>query len=140
MESLAREYVAAARELELAGQKAEAERWWQKAAGDPLNSPTQPTEPWSEHYYWKAVALEHVGKRAEARALFERLARLADEEEMLKAEPSPPTGPIRWALAGAGLKALGKNKEARAALKKALEFESQNPFALSQLHEMGAGG
>ncbi|HJQ24207.1 MAG TPA: DUF5107 domain-containing protein [Blastocatellia bacterium] len=139
MESLAREYVAAARELELAGQKAEAEKWWQKAASDPLNSPTQPSEPWSEHYYWKAVALEHLGQRAEARALFERLARLANEEAMLEAEASPPAGAIRWTLAGAGLQALGKTQEARAAFKKALEFEPQNPFALRQLHELGAG-
>jgi tetratricopeptide (TPR) repeat protein len=140
MESLAREYVSAARELELAGQKAEAEKWWQRAAGDPLNSPTQPTEPWSEHYYWKAVALDHVGQGAEARALLERLARLANEEEMLKAEADPPRGAIRWALAGAGLQALGKPREARGAFKKALEFEPQNPFALSHLQELGAGG
>jgi len=140
MESLAREYVAAAREFELAGEKQEAEKWWQRAAGDPLNSPTQPSEPWSEHYYWKAAALEHVGQRAESRALFERLARLANEEEMLKAETSPPAGAIRWALAGAGLNALGKTGEARAALKKALELEPQNSFALSRLRELNAGG
>jgi tetratricopeptide (TPR) repeat protein len=72
------------------------------------NSPTQPEEPWSEHYFYKAVALEHVGRKAEARALYERLARLNDEKLMLDAEPWPPTGAIRFALAGSALKALGR--------------------------------
>ena len=101
-----------------------------------LNSPTQPEEPWSEHYYWKAVALEHVGKKAEAEALYRRLARLADEDQMQKAEVSPPEGAIRYVLAGVGLKALGKREAARAALEKALKMEPGNELARSQLGEL----
>jgi tetratricopeptide (TPR) repeat protein len=137
MESLAREYVAAARELEAAGRKQEAEPLWQRAASEPLNSPTQPEEHWSEHYFYKAVALEHVGSRDEARALYERLARLADEEKMREAEPSPPIGAIRFALAGAGLKALGRTAEARAALEQAVALDPKGELALIQLAELG---
>src|SRR6185503_9518636 len=104
-----------ARELEAAGRRDEANKLWERAATDPLNSPTEPGEPWSEHYYYKAVALDHTGRREEARALFERLARLADDRAMMEAEPAPPAGAIRWALAGAGLRALGREAEARAA-------------------------
>jgi len=136
MQSQAREYVAAARELEAAGRKEEAAGWWQKAANDPLNSPTQPEEPWSEHYYYKAVALEHEGRRAEAFELYRRLARLNNEEEMLKAEPSPPEGAIRFELAGAGLKALGKREQARAAFNRALAMDPGNEFARTELSEL----
>ena len=65
--SQAREYVSAAREFEAAGEHSQAARWWQRAAEDALNSPTQPDEPWSEHYYFKALALDHVGRKDEAR-------------------------------------------------------------------------
>ena len=100
MQSQAREYVAAAREYGLAGKREESQAWWDRAATEALNPPTQPEEPWSEHYFYKAVALEHVGRKAEARALYERLARLNDEQQMLDAEPWPPTGAIRFALGG----------------------------------------
>ena len=70
MESQAREYVAAALEFEAAGRRDEAEKWLRRAAEDPLNSPTQPEEPWSEHYYYKAVALDRLGRRDDARALY----------------------------------------------------------------------
>jgi tetratricopeptide (TPR) repeat protein len=136
LQSQAREYVAAARELEAAGQSGEAAKWWERAATEGLNSPTQPEEPWSEHYYWKAVALEHVGRKAEAEALYERLARLANEEEMRRAEPSVPEGAIRYVLAGVGLKALGKREEARAALEEALKMEPGNELARNQLNEL----
>lgn len=136
MQSQAREYVAAAREFEAAGMRAEAEKLWQRAAGGPLNSPTQPSEPWSEHYYYKAVALERMGRRDEARALYGRLANLNDEAMMLKAEASPPEGAIRFALAGAGLKALGRAAEALAAFEHALELDPQNDLAESQLAEL----
>ena len=63
MQSQAREYVAAAREYELGGRREDAQRWWERAATEELNPPTQPEEPWSEHYFYKAVALEHVGKK-----------------------------------------------------------------------------
>src|SRR4029079_19269513 len=106
MQSQAREYVAAAREFELAGNHAESQIWWNRAATEELNPPTQPEEPWSEHYFYKALALEHQGKKAEAHALYERLARLNDEQRMLDAEPWPATGAIRFVLAGAALKAL----------------------------------
>jgi tetratricopeptide (TPR) repeat protein len=136
MQSQAREYVAAAREYEAAGQRDEAERWWQRAASEELNPPTQPEEPWSEHYFYKAVALDHTGRRAQARALYERLARLNDEQRMLESEPWPPMGAIRFVLAGSALKALGRREEARVALEKALKLDPQNELALAQLAEL----
>jgi len=138
MQSQAREYVAAAREYEAAGRRDEAERWWQRAAIEELNPPTQPEEPWSEHYFYKAVALEHTGRQAEARALYERLARLNDDQRMLESEPWPPTGAIRFVLAGAALKALGHTAEARTALARALQMDPQNELARSQLAELKA--
>jgi tetratricopeptide (TPR) repeat protein len=136
MQSQAREYVAAAREYEAAGQRDEAERWWQRAANEELNPPTQPEEPWSEHYFYKAVALEHTGRNAQARALYERLARLNDDQRMLESEPWPPAGAIRFVLAGAGLKALGRREEARVALERALKLDPQNELAATQLAEL----
>jgi tetratricopeptide (TPR) repeat protein len=136
MQSQAREYVATAREFEAAGRREDAERWWQRAATEELNAPTQPEEPWSEHYFYKALALEHVGRQAEARALYERLARLNDDQRMLDAEPWPPSGAIRFVLAGAGLKALGRTEEAREALERALKIDPQNELARSQLAEL----
>ncbi|HEU4931958.1 MAG TPA: DUF5107 domain-containing protein [Pyrinomonadaceae bacterium] len=136
MQSQAKYYVAAAREYEAAGKRDEAERWWQRAATEELNPPSQPEEPWSEHYYYKAVALEHVGRAADARKLYERLARFNDEQKMLDAEPWPPSGAIRFVLAGAALKALGRNEEARAALERALKIDPQNELAISQLAEL----
>jgi tetratricopeptide (TPR) repeat protein len=136
MQSQAQYYVAAAREYEAAGQRDEAERWWKRAATEELNPPSQPEEPWSENYYYKAVALEHVGRTAEARKLYERLARLNDDQKMLEAEPWPPSGAIRYVLAGAALKALGRNEEARIALERALKIDPQNELAISQLAEL----
>ena len=139
MQSQAQYYVAAAREYEAAGQRAEADRWWQRAATEELNPPSQPEEPWSESYFYKAVALEHVGRSAEARKLYERLARLNDEQKMLEAEPWPPSGAIRFVLAGSALKALGRNAEARVALERALKLDPQNELALAQLAELKRG-
>lgn len=136
MQSQAQYYVAAAREYEAAGTRDEAERWWQRAATEELNPPSQPEEPWSENYYYKAVALEHVGRAADARKLYERLARLNDEQKMLDAEPWPPSGAIRFVLAGVALKALGRNEEARGALERALKIDPQNELAISQLAEL----
>ncbi|HEY6118810.1 MAG TPA: DUF5107 domain-containing protein [Pyrinomonadaceae bacterium] len=136
LQSQAREYVSAAREYDLAGRGDEAARWWQRAATEELNPPTQPEEPWSEHYFYKAVALEHVGRKAQARALYERLARLNDEQRMLEAEPWPPSGAIRFVLAGAALKALGHREEARVALEQALKMDPQNELARTQLAEL----
>lgn len=136
MRSQAREYVAAAREFDAAGKREEAANWWRRAADEALNSPTQPEEPWSEHYYFKAVALDHVGRKDEARLLYERLARLADDEKMLAAEPSPPRGTIRFLLAGLGLKALGRNDEARAAFQRVLQLEPANERAQAELNRM----
>jgi tetratricopeptide (TPR) repeat protein len=133
MRSQAREYVAAASEFEAAGKRDEAEKWWRRAAEEALNSPTQPEEPWSEHYYYKAVALDHVGRKDEARALYERLARLNDEQQMLAAEPSPPGGALRFLLAGWGLKALGRNEEARRAFQRALQIDPANDPAQAEL-------
>lgn len=139
MQSQAQYYVAAAREYESAGKSDEAERWWQRAATEQLNPPSQPEEPWSEHYYYKAVALDHVGRKAEARKLYERLAALNDDQKMLEAEPWPATGAIRFVLAGTALKALGRTEEARAALERALKIDPQNELAISQLAELKRG-
>jgi tetratricopeptide (TPR) repeat protein len=136
MQSQAREYVAAAREYELAGKRDDSQRWWDRAASEELNPPTQPEEPWSEHYFYKAVALDHVGRKAEARALYERLARLNDEQQMLEAEPWPATGAIRFVLAGSALKALGHPAEARVALERALKLDPENELARLQLADL----
>jgi tetratricopeptide (TPR) repeat protein len=136
MQSQAREYVAAAREYGLAGKREDSQAWWDRAATEALNPPTQPEEPWSEHYFYKAVALEHVGRKAEARALYERLARLNDEQRMLDAEPWPPTGAIRFALAGSALKALGRQAEARVALERALKMDPESELARLQLAKL----
>ena len=136
MQSQAQYYVAAAREYDAAGQRDEAERWWKRAASEELNPPTQPEEPWSEHYFYRAVALEHVGRSADARKLYERLARLNDDKKMLDTEPWPPSGAIRFVLAGAALKALGRNNEARVALERALKMDPNNELAISQLADL----
>ncbi|HEV8130987.1 MAG TPA: DUF5107 domain-containing protein [Acidobacteriota bacterium] len=137
-ESHAREYVAAARELEAAGKRDDADKLWQRAASDPLKSPVQPSEPWSEHYYYKALALDHVSRHDEARALYERLAALNDEDRMLETEADPPRGSIRFLLAGSGLKALGRVAEARAALKQALRLDPSNQLAGALLASLKA--
>jgi tetratricopeptide (TPR) repeat protein len=139
MQSQAQYYIAVAREYQAAGKTDEAERWWQRAATEELNPPSQPEEPWSEHYFYKAVALEHVGRKADARKLFERLAVLNDDQKMLESEPWPATGAIRFVLAGAALKALGRNEEARIALERALKIDPQNELAISQLAELKRG-
>ena len=136
MQSQAREYVAAAREYERAGNKIESDKWWNQAATEELNPPTQPEEPWSEHYFYKAVALDHVGRKQEARALYERLAALNDDKKMLDAEPWPAGGAIRFVLAGSALKALGRSAEARVALERALKLNPKNELALAQLAEL----
>ena len=43
-------------------------------------------------------------------------------------------------LAGAGLKALGRNDEARIALERALKIDPQNELAISQLAELKRAG
>jgi len=139
MQSQAQHYVAAAREYDAAGQRDEADRWWQRAATEELNPPTQPEEPWSESYFFKAVALEHVGRAADARKLYERLALLNDDQKMLDREPWPATGAIRFVLAGSALRALGRNEEARVALERALKIDPQNELAISQLAELKRG-
>jgi len=137
MESQAREYVAAARELEAAGQNQQAEALWTRAAEEPLKSPTEPGEPWSEHYYFKAVALEHVNRKSEAQALYGRLAGLNDEQQMLANEADPPRGAIRYVLAGLGLRALGQSGPAHTAFERALAMDPQNELAKKALTELG---
>ena len=136
MQSPAREFVAAAREFEAAGRADEAARWWRQAADEPLNSPTQPEEPWSEHYYFKALALDHVGRQPEARALYERLAALGDETQRRAGEPAPPAGALRFVLAGLGLKALKREAEARAAFAQAVQLDPRNERARAALAEL----
>ena len=55
---------------------------------------------------------------------------------MLANGRAPPAGAIRFVLAGAGLKALGRNEEARAALERALELDPRSELARSQLAEL----
>ena len=136
LQSQAREYFAAALEFEAAGRRDEAEKWLRRAAEDALNSPTQPEEPWSEHYYYKAVALDRLGRRGEARALYERLARLNDERQTKSADPEAPRGALRFLLAGWGLKALGRNEEARAAFQRALQLDPDNDRAQAELDRL----
>jgi Flp pilus assembly protein TadD len=136
LQSQAREYVAAALEFEAAGRRDEAEKWLRRAADDALNSPTQPEEPWSEHYYYKAVALDRLGRKDDARALYERLARLNDERQTQSAVPAPPRGALRFLLAGWGLKALGRNGEARAAFQRALQLDPANDRAQAELDRL----
>ncbi len=131
-ESHAEEYVRAAKELEAADQRDAAERLWRRAADEPLGSPLQTSEPWSENYYFKAVALEHVGRSDEARVLLNRLASLADDRTF-ESEPSPPRGALRFVLAGLGLKALGRAEEARASFQQALRLDPENDTAKSGL-------
>lgn len=137
-ESQARELVSAARELEAAGKSSAAEPLWRRAADEPLKFPALPFEPWSEHYYFKAVALDHMHRPVEARALYVRLAALHDDRK-LDAEPDPPGGAMRYLLAGLGLKALGQNAEARLALERALELDTKNELTRRTLEELGGG-
>jgi tetratricopeptide (TPR) repeat protein len=131
--SHARELVAAARELEAAGNSETAGSLWRRAADEPLKSPVEPGEPWSEHYYYKALALEHTGQKEDARARYGRLAGLADDQQMKLAEPTPPGGALRFLLAGLGLKALGRQEQARAALSRALQLDPANELAKEEL-------
>ena len=64
------------------------------------------------------------------------LARLNDEQRMLDAEPWPPAGAIRFVLAGAALKALGRSAEARVALELALKMDPESELARLQLAEL----
>ncbi len=134
--SHAREYVSAAQEFEAAGDKSQAAMWWRRAAEDRLNSPTQPDEPWSEHYYFKAFALDHVGRKDEAIKLYERLGRLANDHEMLNAEPSPPHGAMRFLLAGLGLKSLNRNEEARKAFERVIQIDPSNAQAREEINRL----
>ena len=136
MESQAREYVMAARELEAASKPKEAEALWRRAADEPLHSPAEPGEPWSEHYYYKALALDHINHKEEARALYTRLAALHDDQQMQAAEPDPPKGAIRYLLAGLGLKALRQSAAARSALERSLTLDPNSALAKTALEEL----
>jgi tetratricopeptide (TPR) repeat protein len=133
MQSHARELVAAARAFEAAGSGDRAEALWRRAAEEPLKPPAQPEEPWSEHYFFKAVALDHVGSGDQARALYERLAGLADDAHVARDEPAPPPGALRFLLAGLGLRALGQAGAAESAFRRALEIDPGNERAREEL-------
>ena len=134
-ESHAGEYVAAAREYEAAGDRNAAESVWKRAAAEPLGSPTEPTERWSEHYYYKALAFDRTGRKEEARSIYSRLAALIDDKRMMEAESSPPSGAIRFLLAGLGLKGLGQSEQARAAFQRVLKIDPQNERAKAELEK-----
>ena len=53
-------YVAAARELDAAGKKEEAARWWRRAAEEPLSSPADPAEPSPDQVQYKTAAVEEL--------------------------------------------------------------------------------
>jgi tetratricopeptide (TPR) repeat protein len=131
--SQARELVAAAREFDAAGNNEAASSLWRRAADEPLKSPVEPGEPWSEHFYYKALALDHVGRKEEAKALYGRLAGLADDQQVKLAEPSPPGGALRFLLAGLGMKALGRQEQARVVLGRALQIDPANELAKEEL-------
>ncbi len=133
IESHAREYVSAARELEAAGQTEAALNLWRRAADEPLGAPTLPYEPWSLHYYYKAEALQRVGRAEEAGKLLSRLAALADDHLALD---SPPEASLRLVLAGLALKALGRNNEARVAFERALKTDPANELVKASLQEL----
>lgn len=135
--SHALELVAAARELQAAGRNEASETLWRRAAGEPLKSAVEPGEPWSEHYYYKAMALEHTGRKEEARALYTRLAALADDKQAQLAPAAPPEGALRFVLAGVGLKALGKTEQARTALQHALDLDPASEMAKAELVSLG---
>lgn len=114
----------------------EAEKWWRRAADEPLKAPSQPEEPWSEHYYFKAVALDRLGRKDEARALSERLAALSNDRRMFESEPLPPQGALRFVLAGLGLKAVGQREAAQAAFRQALQLDAKNERAQAELDNL----
>ena len=132
-ESHAREYAAAAREYEALGDLESAKTLWQRAAAEPLRIPSEPNEPWSENYYWKALALDRSGQKPAAQKLYARLAALSDDRAMEANEAMPPRGAIRWLLAALGLNAIGKADDARSMLNKVLELEPDNSLARSEL-------
>jgi tetratricopeptide (TPR) repeat protein len=138
-ESHAREYASAAREYEALGENDSAKALWQRAAGEPLRAPTDPVEPWSENYFWKALALDRSGQQDAAQRLFARLSLLSDDRAMTANEMSPPEGTIRWLLAGLGLKGVGKAKEARMILEKVLDMDPGNKLARSEIDSLLKG-
>ncbi len=137
-ESHAGEFVAAARELEAAGQKEAADSLWRRASDEPLGSPVQTSEPWSEHYYFKAEALARVGRGEEARKLLDRLAALAADSGLAAPDSAPP-GVLRFVLAGLALNAIGRKAEARSAFERALQMDPGNESARSALAELAGG-
>ena len=74
-----------------------------------------------------------LGERTKHVKLYERLARLADEQAMLESEPSPPRGSMRFLLAGLGLKALKRNEEARKAFERVIQIDPSNDRAKEEL-------
>ena len=119
----ARDLVAAGREFELGKKRAEAENAWRRAADGPL------PRALSYQHYFKAVALEKLGRRDEAQALYARLAS-ADKES------DTPAGAERKMLIGLGLKGLGRATEARAALEEAIAENKRLEVAKEQLAEL----
>ena len=55
---------------------------------------------------------------------------------MLENEPVPPSGPIRFLLAGLALKQLGNNQLALAALQHVLQLDPTNELARAGLTEL----
>ena len=96
MQSQAQYYVAAAREYDAGGQRDEADRWWKRAATEELNPPTQPEEPWSESYFFKAVALEHVHAFKQMEA-FVGLAKKAGAKIVVGSHSDVPHSKRGWA-------------------------------------------
>ncbi len=81
------------------------------------------------------MAQEHEGEVEQARRLYERLARLAEEGGEQR-EWSVPGGGLRWALAGGGMKGLGRGEEAEEMLEKALRIEPAQHLARQLLAQL----
>jgi tetratricopeptide (TPR) repeat protein len=112
----ARDLVTAAGDFEAAGLAARAEPLWKLAAEGPLVSPTDPGAHLDIEFYYQALALEHLGRKDAARAVYERLA-AADRDELA------PGGAAEPMLMGLGLKALGRDREAAAAFERCLKLD-----------------
>jgi tetratricopeptide (TPR) repeat protein len=124
-----RELVAAAREMEAAGKRSEAEALWRRAAAEPEGSPSEPNNRITEQHYYKALALERTGRKQQARALYTKLAALKDE-------PEPAGQATNLVLAGLGLRGLGQKDQARNAFERGLKLEPANELAAAALKDL----
>jgi tetratricopeptide (TPR) repeat protein len=120
METPAEQLVAAARDFERAGRREQAEAAWKRAAEGEVVSPVDPGARLSIQHYYKALALDQVGRKDAAAALYTRLAG-ADQDELA------PRGAAKYMLMGLGLDALGRAGDAADAFKHCRALDAHNP-------------